>query len=253
MKDPATTVVITDTSDNASSNVREYKMYINDTYTISDTVQVIDPWNFKQTLTYKPDEGKGSYIVIKVYYDGYAWRQTLDWEGLHAIDYELSAENVYSTQNNRMDMASTSRYRHPLNEDVTYDQMIDLSYDVSDTDQTWLSTLSSGDGREFQQKLDLETGTWTQQYIVDDVLIWEDEWNMMENSLYNPYDTSNHHLKLATNETVNAESSGYSTGAIAGATVSLLALSFFTYAVVQRRRKVDEEQRTGINEPLLQQ
>ena len=80
---------------------------------------------------------------------------------------------------------------------------------------------------------------------------------MMENSLYNPYDTSNHHenllMMLDTNETVNAESSGYSTGAIAGATVSLLALSFFTCAVVQRRRKVDEEKRTGINEPLLQQ
>ena len=135
--------------------------------------------------------------------------------------------------------------------------MIDLSYDVSDTDQTWLSTISTGKGKEFQQKLDLETGTWNQKYIVDDVLIWEDEWSMMENSLYNPYDTSIHHLNLlmkhATNDTVNAESSGYPTGAIAGATVSLLALSFFTYAVVQRRRKVDEERRTGINEPLLEQ
>ena len=136
-------------------------MYINDTYSISDTVEVNDPWNFKQTLTYKPDDGEGAYLVNKVYYDGFSWRQTLDWEGLYALDYELSATNVYSNENNRMDMASTSSYEHPLKEGVIFDQMIDLSYDVSDTDQTWLSTVSTGKGREFQQKLDLETGTWT--------------------------------------------------------------------------------------------
>ena len=60
-------------------------------------------------------------MVNKVYYDGYAWRQTLDWEGLYAIDYELSAENVYSGENNRMDMASTSSYGHPGKEHINFE------------------------------------------------------------------------------------------------------------------------------------
>jgi len=39
--------------------------------------------------------------------------------------------------------------------------MVDLSKaGAADTAQTWSSTFSSGDGREYVQKLDLATGKW---------------------------------------------------------------------------------------------
>ena len=45
--DPNTKVDITDTSANDSANVREYIMFIDDTYTLSDFVKVKDPWRFE--------------------------------------------------------------------------------------------------------------------------------------------------------------------------------------------------------------
>ena len=50
--DPNTKVDITDTSKddfaNFFSNVREYSMFIDDTYTVSDLVSVTEPTKFEQ-------------------------------------------------------------------------------------------------------------------------------------------------------------------------------------------------------------
>lgn len=45
-------VDILDTSDNPSDNVREYVISVNSTYSITDYVQVRDPWTFHQQLKF---------------------------------------------------------------------------------------------------------------------------------------------------------------------------------------------------------
>lgn len=45
-------VDILDTSDNTSDNVREYVISVNSTYSITDYVQVRDPWTFHQQLKF---------------------------------------------------------------------------------------------------------------------------------------------------------------------------------------------------------
>ena len=54
--------------------MRQYDMYINNTLTVSNYVEVVDPWNFKQTLSQKLDDGTGAYIYMEVYFDGQTWR-----------------------------------------------------------------------------------------------------------------------------------------------------------------------------------
>jgi len=54
--------------------VRQYDMYVNTTLFVSNYVEVVDPWNFKQTLSQKLDGGTGAYIYMEVYFDGQTWR-----------------------------------------------------------------------------------------------------------------------------------------------------------------------------------
>lgn len=48
------------------------------------------------------------------------------------------------------------------------------------------SIVHQSSGREWKQVLDLLTGTWTQSHLANDVLIWQDTWDMSE-TLYDPY------------------------------------------------------------------
>ena len=65
-------VDILDTSDNTSDNVREYVISVNSTYSITDYVQVKDPWTFHQQLKFK--EGNDmNYLFMIIYYDGQKW------------------------------------------------------------------------------------------------------------------------------------------------------------------------------------
>jgi len=67
--DPYSDVQITDTSGNVSELVREYSLYVNETYRITDMVEVVDEWNFKQDVTFQ--EGSTTvYLNIQMYYDG---------------------------------------------------------------------------------------------------------------------------------------------------------------------------------------
>lgn len=101
VKDTTFDVVITDTSDNPSENVREYSILIDDTYSITDEVEVKDPWNFEQILKFKEGE-KIVYMIQSVFYDGTSWRQNLDWDGT----YEMP---IYSGKGS----ASSTSYEHP--------------------------------------------------------------------------------------------------------------------------------------------
>ena len=51
--DDTTDVIIEDTSDNTSTNVREYKLEVGNAYSISDKVEVTTPWDFEQIITFK--------------------------------------------------------------------------------------------------------------------------------------------------------------------------------------------------------
>ena len=67
--DDWSTVIITDTSDNSSNNVREYSIRVNDTYTISDLVEVNDETRFQQQIKFK-DGDRLNWMNMHVHYDG---------------------------------------------------------------------------------------------------------------------------------------------------------------------------------------
>ena len=91
VKDPFTQVQITDFSENQSDYVRDYQLEFNSTYTIRDTVEVIDPWSIAQTVQYTDSLGYLKWLMISVYYDGDKWRQSFSWDGESQKDVESSA------------------------------------------------------------------------------------------------------------------------------------------------------------------
>lgn len=88
MKDDSSDVKIDDTSDNVSTNKREYSLLVNDKYKMTDIVSVKDPWRWMQHLKFEVDGTLETYVVQHVYYDGDVWRQTVNWDGNHKAEYE---------------------------------------------------------------------------------------------------------------------------------------------------------------------
>ena len=86
VKDPKTKVVITDTSDNDSNNVREYSIFIDDAYTISDLVEVSDPWNFMQSIKFTEGDSL-NWFTTHIHYNGDTWEQTFRWNGEFKVLY----------------------------------------------------------------------------------------------------------------------------------------------------------------------
>ena len=95
-----------------------------------------------------------------------------------------------------------------------------------------------------------------QQHFASDVLIWQDEWDM-NNTDWNPFDTSNVHsmpskMNLARkNKTATSSEGSSSTFAIVGTTASVLALSILACAFINKRKTVTSEKEEGIHQPLL--
>lgn len=74
-------------------------------------VEVIDPWNFEQDVTFDDRDGK-VYLNIHVYYDGYVWRQTLDWDAEYSTVYEHSSRPEIESIS-LQSMESTIRFNYP--------------------------------------------------------------------------------------------------------------------------------------------
>ena len=103
MKDPYTYIEITDYSDNFSTNIREYNMKINDTYTIFETVDVTDPYSFSQDISMisYEDSFKYSYVFNKIYYNGQSWEQTVFFNGAQFYDYSYDDMDTVHTEEER--------------------------------------------------------------------------------------------------------------------------------------------------------
>lgn len=56
-----------------STNVREYAIFVNDTYSISDMVEVTTPWDIEQIIFFQEGDDK-VYLSLKYFYDGRIWR-----------------------------------------------------------------------------------------------------------------------------------------------------------------------------------
>ena len=139
--DPYSDVVITDTSDNASNFVREYKIAVNDTYTITDFVKVEDPWNLNQEIKFYEGE-KNVYLMQHIYYDGQIWRQSLDWDGMYKTTYEQSSKPDDGNSDSHMEMASTSTYQHPANGFFFGQELNMMNVGSSDSAQIWTSKIT---------------------------------------------------------------------------------------------------------------
>ena len=113
--DPNTKVVIEDMSVQSMTKERDYKIYIDDTFSIKDELEVNNPTDFRQTLSYEPDAVKGTYIVNHISYDGQTWRQTAEWEGYFEQEY------MYQLGNEGRDS-----YRHPRKNECKFKQDLNL-------------------------------------------------------------------------------------------------------------------------------
>lgn len=89
-------------------NVRDYSLYINDTYTVQDIVNVDTPWTFDQTVKFTSDEGENSWFRSAVVFDGEHWYQTMSWNGEnevavnYAVQQEDYDENIFNHMNVNM-------------------------------------------------------------------------------------------------------------------------------------------------------
>jgi len=85
-------VEITDTSDNISNNVREYKILVNDTYSIFDEVELKSKTDFTQTvkMTELSSPAIVNWVTINAHYEANVWEQTIDWNGLNKTTYTHS-------------------------------------------------------------------------------------------------------------------------------------------------------------------
>ena len=220
--DPDTKVDITDTSANNSEHVREYSMFIDDTYTVSDFVKVTDPWRFQQQIKFSESSAL-NWMNMHVFYNGDKWEQSLSWDG----KYDLSIETISGSFNK-------FNFNHPEipNTGFLFEQTLDMDAN------TWIVILkNTNSNREWRQLVDLTTGTFDQEYSVDSTLVWKDSWNM-DGTVYNPNQrdgapSTSTLLATADSESASVESeegTDYTTGAIVSA--SALTLSIFACAYI---------------------
>lgn len=220
--DPDTKVDITDTSANNSEHVREYSMFIDDTYTVSDFVKVTDPWRFQQQIKFSESSAL-NWMNMHVFYNGDKWEQSLSWDG----KYDLSIETTSGSFNK-------FNFDHPEipNTGFLFEQTLDMDAN------TWMFLLSDeNESRVWRQLVDLTTGTFDQEYSVDSTLVWKDSWNM-DGTVYNPNQrdgapSTSTLLATADSESASVESeegTDYTTAAIVSA--SALTLSIFACAYI---------------------
>lgn len=95
VKDPNTNVVITDNSDNSSKFVHDYSLFVNDTYTIHDYVEVLDPWTLEQYIKFTSIDGELYWFNSDLHYNGDHWTQTISWNGQNEILLEYD-DSYYS-------------------------------------------------------------------------------------------------------------------------------------------------------------
>lgn len=62
----------------------DYKMRLNDTYTLHDMVTVLDPWTFEQAIRASQDDFL-TWFTTKVTYTGTYWEQVFSMDGGAAI------------------------------------------------------------------------------------------------------------------------------------------------------------------------
>jgi len=239
-------VKVEDNSDSTDEFIREYRIYVNDTYMIQDMVEVIDPWNFEQDVTFEDANGS-VYLNIHMYYDGLVWRQTLDWDALYSTVFEQSSRPENDTI--KLDMESTIRYNYPGENGFVFTQTLntmDRFLDATGVRGQFMENtiVDQNTGREWHQILDLQSGTWTQSHRNNGVLIWQDTWDMSGTN-YDPF--KSHHTDATTllaashafaeAEGSSSEQKGYwtATGLIAA---SIIGVGLYT-CVQHQKRKVE--------------
>ena len=140
--DNITGVVITEMSDNSSPLVRDYSIRVDDNYTIKDSVEVMDPWNFQQQV--KLTQGPIlKWLTMEIHFDGQIWQQTLDWDGMYKTTYEQSAKPENDQTSSDLDMTSTVYQKHPTEPGFHITQT--LTMDEANGHQ-WISTIGCGFG-----------------------------------------------------------------------------------------------------------
>jgi len=228
VKDPSTNVTITDDSENRSDYARDYSLYINETYTVSDKIRFLNHQSFEQQIKFTSDDGDLTWVTMSVAYDGTKWYQNFEWNGLNgysaSYDFDQSSNKnsgeVIATVENKVTLFdATNRFEI----DSTFNQIYNI----------WFITVTDRDtDREFSQYVMLEHDYWLKQYYAQGVLIWEDSWNT-EGTIFD-WRASETHLLAATDASQTEEDS-FSTGTIIGA--SILGFTILACAYVSKTKK----------------
>ena len=137
--DPNSKVVITDFSDSLGLAVREYSLYVNDTYTLSDEVVVKDPWSFEQDIKFKEGDNR-NWMAMHVHFDGDKWVSSLNWDG----NYDTTLTVIKRDGNGQdysVNTTSMTSWNHPEDNGMSFAQTVDLQ------NQHWSSICDWGNGR----------------------------------------------------------------------------------------------------------
>ena len=143
-------------------------------------------------------------------------------------------------------MISDVTYAHPEG-DYVFKQQLFLT-EVGYTPKWFTQIIDTSNDRRWEQRVNLDTGVWTQWHYNGDTLIWEDTWNM-DNTAYNPFDRHARAVSLmdSYSKTVSA---GVSKAGIATATLTAIALGALVYGIAKKNKAVAEREEE-INQPLL--
>ena len=137
--DPNSKVVITDFSDSLGLAVREYSLYVNDTYTLRDEVVVKDPWSFEQDIKFVEGDNR-NWMAMHVHFDGDKWVSSLNWDG----NYDTTLTVIKRDGNGQdysVNTTSMTSWNHPEDNGMSFAQTVDLQ------NQHWSSICDWGNGR----------------------------------------------------------------------------------------------------------
>ena len=103
-----------------------------------------------------------------------------------------------------MDKASTFSQTHPELAGYSFEQELYPMQDGTESAETVKSKYTFDGNKVYEQTLDLNTGEWNQKFLVEGILIWEDDWNM-DNTLWEPYQSDEYQLLATKVNSVSSE------------------------------------------------
>ena len=169
VKDQNTYIQIEDFSDNMSKYVRDYSINVNDTYTLSTTVEIKSHWSLEQEFKHANIFGGLSWVNLDLLYTGTEWYQVIEWDG----DDKVVAKHTHDLNDDSSSIMEFIFYQPNDLLGLYCSSQIDFK-----TAMWKLKVGSSFDPEYYQQNVNLLSGEWIQEYWFGDTLVWQDKFSL---------------------------------------------------------------------------